>query len=197
MDEALRNRLLALIGEDDRVRSRLAADGSLFEGYHREMQAVHEANASALKAILAEHGWPTEALAGADGAEAAWRIVQHAIGLPDFQRTCLARIEAAAAAGEIPAWQPAYLGDRIRTFEGRPQLYGTQFDWDEQGLMSPLPIEEPENVDRRRAAIGLPPLAEATAHQRRGSAAEQRPQDLAARRREMEEWAVKTGWRRP
>jgi hypothetical protein len=197
MNDELRERLIALAANDEAVRSRLAADGTLFDGYHPEMQVVHEANAAALEALIAEHGWPTEALAGDDGAEAAWRIVQHAIGLPDFQRACLARIVAAADAGEIPAWQPAFLGDRIRTFEGRPQVYGTQFDWDEQGLMSPLPIEDPDNVDVRRTEIGLAPLAEATERHRRESGSEPRPEDLAARRREAHAWAVKTGWRAP
>ncbi len=197
IDQGLRNRLLALAEHDADVRARLAADGSLFQGYHPEMQAVHEENAAVLDAIIAEHGWPGEPVAGTDGAEAAWLIVQHAIGLPDFQRRGLALLIEAARRGEVPAWQPAWLDDRIRSFEGRPQLYGTQFDWDEQGMMSPLPIEQPENVDQRRASIGLPPLAEATARYRRDSRPEHRPEDLAERRREARIWAVKTGWRPP
>ena len=195
MDEALRTRLLAWIGRDEAMRSRLAADGSLFEGYHPEMQAVHDAHAAELETILAERGWPTRTMVGADGAEAAWLIVQHAIARPDLLRRALPLLEAAAARGDIPAWQPAYLSDRIRTFEGRPQLYGTQFDWDEQGEMSPLPIEDPAGVDARRARIGLPPLAEAIARHRRQSEREPRAEDLNARQREMDEWAVRVGWR--
>jgi hypothetical protein len=197
MDEALRETLLAMARHDGEVRSRLAEDGRLFEGYHPEMQKVHEANAAAIGAIVAERGWPSVALAGADGAEAAWLVAQHAIGLPDFQRRCLGLLEAAAAGGEVPAWQPAYLADRIRSLEGRPQLYGTQFDWDAGGLMSPLPIEAPDDVDARRAAIGLPPLAETTAMHRRNAAAETRPADPARRKREAHEWAVRIGWRTP
>ncbi|MDQ8757990.1 hypothetical protein RCO27_17325 [Sphingosinicella sp. LHD-64] len=197
MDEGLREQLLAMARHDLDVRTRLADDGSLFEGYHPEMQAVHDANATALDAIIAERGWPSVALAGTDGEEAAWLVAQHAIGQPGFQRRCLALLEAAAARDEAPGWQPAYLADRIRSLEGRPQLYGTQFDWDEKGLMSPLPIEAPDEVDARRAAIGLAPLAETTAKHRRNAAAETRPADLARRKREMHEWAVRTGWRSP
>ena len=54
----------------------------------------------------------------------------------------------------------AMLEDRIRTFEGRPQRYGTQFDWDEHGHLSLLPLEDPAGVDARRRAIGLGPLAQ-------------------------------------
>ncbi len=46
MDETLRATLLAMARHDREVLERLAADGSLFAGYHPEMQAVHEANAA-------------------------------------------------------------------------------------------------------------------------------------------------------
>lgn len=198
MDQMLHDRLAALAAQDEAVRARLAADGSLFDGYHSEMQAVHEDNAAELEAIVAERGWPSVALVGEKGAEAAWLIAQHAIGLPDFQRRCLASMQTAAEAGAIPAWQPAYLLDRIRIFEGRTQIYGTQFDWNEDGLMSPRPIDVPGEVDARRAAVGLGPLAEATARHRLAVAAEpRRPGDPAKRRREMHAWAIRVGWRGP
>ena len=194
-DEALRRRLLGLARRDAETRERLAADGSLFDGYHLEMQAVHEANAAELRTIVEAQGWPGRGLAGEDGAEAAWLVAQHAIGLPDFQRACLRALQAAAAIGAVPAWQPAYLEDRIRSLEGRPQLYGTQFDWDEAGEMSPLPIEAPEGVDARRAEIGLGPLADATHRHREAARSQPRPEDLQARRQVMAEWARATGWR--
>jgi hypothetical protein len=195
MRDAVRESLLAMAAEDRRTRDRLAADGSLYRGYHREMQAVHDANARALEALVATHGWPTPELAGEDGAEAAWLIVQHAIGLPAFQRACLALLEAAAEQGAVPRRQPAMLGDRIRALEGKPQRYGTQFDWDADGLMSPLPIEDPEHVDERRAAVGLSPLQDATARHRAEIGPEARPADFATREREKDAWARRTGWR--
>jgi hypothetical protein len=180
---------------DLQTRERLAADLSLFDGYHPEMQAVHEENASALERIIDEQGWPTPAVAGEDGAEAAWLIAQHAIGLPGFQRKCLRFLREAAGSGAVPAWQPAMLLDRVSVFEGKLQIYGTSFDWDEHGAMSPRPIADPEGVDERRAAVGLPPLAEATALQRRQSAGQPKPADHSARKREIEEWAKSVGWR--
>jgi hypothetical protein len=52
----------------------------------------------------------------------------------------------------------AYLDDRIRVRSGRPQLYGTQFHDGAAGL-EPLPIEDPELLDERRAAVGMEPFA--------------------------------------
>ena len=43
--------------------------------------------------------------------------------------------------------------------EGKPQVYGTQFKIKGQELI-PAPIEDEQNVDRRRAEVGLPSLAE-------------------------------------
>ncbi|MDQ4086800.1 MAG: hypothetical protein M3177_02110 [Pseudomonadota bacterium] len=186
---------MSLARRDLETRDLLAAEGSLYAGYHAEMERVHRENAAALERILDEVGWPGVELAGEDGAEAAWLIAQHAIGSPAFQRRCLAALEAAAAANKVPAWQPAMLLDRIRVFEGRPQVYGTSFDWDEQGLMSPLPIEEARTVDERRAAVGLPPLAEAIVRHREQAVGEPQPSHYKARRREMEAWARRVGWR--
>ena len=195
VDQSLRRRLVSLARRDAKARERLAADGSLFEGYHPAMQAVHEENAATLDSIVREHGWPTAATAGNDGAEAAWLIAQHAIGLPDFQRRCLHYLKLAAANGDLPAWQPAMLLDRIRVFEGRPQVYGTSFDWDDGGQMSPLPIEDAQTVDERRAEVGLPTLVESIARHRLQSEQEPRPANLNARRQQMEEWARRVGWR--
>ena len=183
--------------EDQAVRAELAADGSLFDGYHPRMEAVHRRNASRLSEAIDQHGWPGTTLVGEDGADAAWMIAQHAIGEPHFQRRCLTLLRAAAAKNEIPLWQPAYLEDRIRMFEGQPQRYGTQYDWDMNGELSPVLIEDPEHVDERRRALGLIPLAENTAQMREGATKENepRPRDWAQRQKEFEEWARKTGWR--
>jgi hypothetical protein len=61
--------------------------------------------------------------------------------------------------------------------------------------MSATPIDDPESVDERRAAVGLGPLAEATARHRAASAGERKPASPAGRREEMDAWARKTGWR--
>lgn len=197
MNEDLRQELLRLSAEDQAVRAALAADGSLFAGYHPRMEAVHQRNAARLAAIIGQWGWPDAQLVGADGADAAWLIAQHAIGLPDFQRQCLASLREALARGAVPAWQVAYLEDRVRTFEGRPQLYGTQYDWDEQGELNPLPLDDVARVDERRDELGLPPLAENTQRMRAGvkQSGEQAPADWAKRQTEFVEWARRAGWR--
>ena len=186
-----------MAAEDVRVREELAADGSLFESYHPVMEEVHRRNAARLAVILDERGWPGRTLVGEDGSAAAWLVVQHAIAEPALQRRGLKLLREAAARGEAPPVHPAMLEDRIRVAEGRPQLYGTQFDWDQNGEMSPEPIEDRAAVDDRRRAVGLDPLEAQTRRMRAGVALgkERPPRDWAERRRRMDEWARSVGWR--
>jgi hypothetical protein len=191
MNEILRAELMQMDEHDQAVRAELAADGSLFDGYHPGMAAVHDANAARLRTIIATHGWPTEPLVGVDGAKAAHRIAQHSINHPEFMRECRRLLDEASARAEAPRWQFAYIDDRIRVFEGLKQRYGTQWRGGLHGL-EPYPIEDPDHVDERRAELGLPSLAEL-----RASAPPEPPLNSeAARSLEEQElaWRRAVGW---
>ena len=99
--QALRTELIAMAAEDLRVREDLVRDGSLFEGYHPRMRAVHEHNAVRLRTVLETFGWPGRSAVGDEAADAAWLILQHSIGNPDLQRLGLSLLKAAAALGEV------------------------------------------------------------------------------------------------
>lgn len=193
---ALSAELIALAEADIRLRGELAASGAPAAGYHPAMRALHDRNAARLDGIIAETGWPSSGQVGPQAAAAAWSIVLHAVAQPDFQRRCLALLWQEADAGRVPPRQAAILEDRVRVFEGREQLYGTQVDWAEDGSIVPLPIEDADHVEERRDAVGLPSLAEdmAQRNQHRDPAAKP-PADAAERRQRMEEWARSVGWR--
>jgi len=195
---ALKSELLAMAAEDQRVREELIREGTLFQGYHPRMRDVHERNAARLLAIVKQHGWPGYTLVGEKAAEAAWLVLQHASGNPALQRRCLEMLRDAVIAAEAQPAQVAMLEDRIRCNEGKGQYYGTQFDWDEAGLLSPLPLEDGANVDIRRREIGLPPLEDDILDRRAQAVreGEQAPQDRTARLQEKEAWLRATGWRK-
>jgi uncharacterized protein (DUF952 family) len=191
MNDTIRRELLDLQAEDLRVRAVLENDGRLFRGYDPEMEAVHRRNAARLNEVITEHGWPGRSMVGDDGAEAAWLIAQHAIGDPAFQRKCLALLEDAARREETPLWQTAYLLDRIRMFEGWPQVYGTQMAPDDEGRMTVWPIAERHALNERRRSVGLRSFEERrTAPMPERTADEQRRQRVT-----MDTWARKVGWR--
>jgi CubicO group peptidase (beta-lactamase class C family) len=145
----LREELLRMRVEDQRVRGAPPSDPA-------EWTRIDAANLRRLKEIVARHGWPTASMVGGDGASAAWLLAQHADSDPAFQREVLSHIEKLMATGEAGRKDYAYLYDRVHT----PQRYGTQGTCIDTTRWVPREIEDPANVDRRRADVGLPPMAE-------------------------------------
>src|SRR5947209_14030056 len=124
-----------------------------------KLTAIDQKNTARLKEIVDQHGWPGKSLVGAAGAQDAWLLVQHADRDPAFQKRCLELMTPLVAQGEVSAVNVAYLTDRVRVAEGKPQVYGTQFR-QADGKMEPSPIEDEARVDERRKSVGLPPLAQ-------------------------------------
>lgn len=194
-NEMLSQELVAMAKNDLSVRDALVADGSLGRyGYHPRMEAVHKSNAAHLSAIIEQYGWPGNSLVGEEGAWAAWLIAQHAIGNPPFMRHCLSLLKQVAANNDVMPWQVAFLEDRIRTYEGKPQIYGTQFQPNKNGELEPYLIENPEFVNDRRLAVGLNTIEERTAELAAQSARENipTPPDLDE---QYQKWLYSVGWR--
>ncbi|WP_407179297.1 DUF6624 domain-containing protein [Bradyrhizobium sp. STM 3562] len=191
VNKVAQTQLLAMRARDEQVRSELAANGSLFEGYHPRMEEVHRANAQELRSIIQEHGWPHDALVGPEGAEAAWLIAQHSIGEPDFMRCCRALLDEASSLGRVPRWQLAYIDDRIRVFEGKPQRFGTQIDLRPEGPQA-HELEDASQVDAWRKEAGLLAIAVVLAR----AQADPLPTPLEHEVRRAAEllWRQKVGW---
>ena len=194
----LRRQLLDMARLDRSTRAELAASGKLFNaGYEPRMARVHQRNARRLRQIIDAIGWPGADVVGPDGAEASWLILQHAISEPGLLRRALPLLAAAAREGKADPAHAAMLEDRILFFEGRPQRYGTQLDWDADGNLSPGEVEDPQRLAERRAAVGLPPLEEQIKDARTRAAAEGDlpPADYQAYVDARDRWAFDAGWR--
>ncbi len=146
-------------------QSGLLAGGSLSETEKAEFQAIvdkietiDQENTKWMQQIIDEHGWPTKKLVGAEAANDAWLLVQHADLDPKFQRRCL-ELMTKLPKDDISQKNIAYLTDRVLLAEGKKQVYGTQF-WVVDGQLQPRPLEDPANVDRLRAEMGLESIAE-------------------------------------
>lgn len=147
MRDDLRDELLRMAEEDQAARRAQADTGPVDEG-----------NVKRLKEIVADQGWPGWGLVGDKGAEAAWLIAQHS---PDrqFMAECLEHLRAAVEAADASPTNLAYLEDRVRMLRGELQLYGTQFI-EKDETYEPWPIEDPDGLDERRAAICLGSFAD-------------------------------------
>lgn len=160
-NSALREELLQMLGQDQAIRNELIKAGvdSPQPLLATRMAAVDERNAARMKAIVRKYGWPVPEMVGVDGAEAAFLIVQHAEIA--FQKQMLPLVINAFHTGKLAGPNYAFLLDRVLVREGKPQVYGTQarpFDQSKEPVLDPIADET--NVDKRRAAVGLDPLAE-------------------------------------
>lgn len=195
-NKTLAKEIIALKEADLTLRNRLVQEGVLNEGYHQEMETLHIRNAELLNGIIDEIGYPTVDKVGEEACEAAWLVIQHSISKPGFMKKCRTLLAKAVVAQQAPAANLAYLTDRIAVFEGNPQQYGTQFDWDENGELSPTTVEDLIEVNQRRKSVGLNPLEEQIEIMRRKAKEENQlpPMDAETKKEAYEQWKKKVGW---
>jgi uncharacterized protein DUF6624 len=170
-NEAVRRELVR-IGEDDQKRrqemmelmDRVAGSDSekLAKKWKQAVDRQNELdgkNRQRLDEIVKEHGWPKRSVLGDEASGVAFLIVQHAE--LDYQKKYLPLIKEAVGQKEARRSDLAMLEDRILTREGKKQVYGTQLRLNQTTQRMELyPIEDEANVDARREAAGLEPLAE-------------------------------------
>jgi hypothetical protein len=115
-------------------------------------------NTAWLQAQLPTVGWFSIPKYGADADNAAFYLVQHADRDHAFQREMLTKLQALPP-GQTDPKRIGYLWDRVALSEGKPQRYGTQGKC-AAGVWTPDESEDPANLDKRRAQLGMEPIAE-------------------------------------
>jgi hypothetical protein len=112
-----------------------------------------------VKKILNEEGWLGPDIIGEDGNTTLFLVIQHAD--TEAQIKYLPMLREAVKNGNAKARHLAMLEDRILIFQGEKQIYGSQIEMDyktKEYILSPM--IDPDNVDQRRAEVGLKPIAE-------------------------------------
>lgn len=113
-------------------------------------------NQKRLFKLLDKYGWPTASEVTEYAAAGAALIINHSTY--EVRLKYFPMLEEAFKKGEAQPLRYAKMRDRLLVEEGKKQLYGTQIKM-ENLVREPHPIEDPEQVDQRRAEIGLGPLA--------------------------------------
>lgn len=194
--KSIAENIIDLKKADLALREKLIQNGQLGNGYNEEMKKLHHRNAKILNDILDTIGYPTTDKVGKEANKATWLIIQHAIGQPEFMKKSAELLERAVIESKADPKDLAYLTDRIAVFEGKPQRYGTQFDWDEYGNLSPNQFDDLTKVNERRKSIGLNTLEEQTDIIRKQAENENQspPTDYEKRKQEIEAWKRNVGW---
>lgn len=109
--------------------------------------------------ILDDEGWLGTNVIGNQGNSTLFLVIQHA---PlEVQEKYLPMMRDAVTKGNANSSSLALLEDRVALRKGGKQIYGSQVARDPKtGEFFVSPLVDPENVDIRRAEVGLGPIAD-------------------------------------
>lgn len=112
-----------------------------------------------VKNILDKKGWLGPDVVGEMGNSTLFLVIQHADQAT--QEKYLPMMRDAAKNGNARPSHLALLEDRVAIGQGKRQIYGSQVGSDpETETYYVLPLDDPDNVDKRRSEAGLGPLNE-------------------------------------
>ncbi len=119
----------------------------------------HTINEKIIEDILSRYGWPDQELIGEQHNRTICNVIQHSDN--EIRIKYLPMMQQAVKDKKL---DPAFLvraEDRIATERGDLQIYGGQMKYyPETKSFNVWPVADPVNIDKRRAAIGLGPIAE-------------------------------------
>lgn len=166
-DKPLQKELLAIYTDDQGIRHEFMriykANGSVatkkVDSIGKVMNYKDSINLIKVMKILDEKGWVGADLVGGQANQTLFLVIQHAD--LKYQQKYLPMMREAAKKGNAKPANLAYLEDRVALREGGKQIYGSQV------VTHPVtkkhfiaPLEDPDNVDKRRAEVGLGTLAD-------------------------------------
>ena len=109
--------------------------------------------------IFNEHGFVGFDLAGKQGSENFWLMVQHSDHNPEFQKIVLEKMEVEVDKKNAKPSNYGLLVDRVKLNTGQKQVYGTQVDYNfDIAQAYPKNLVDSINVNKRRKTIGLEPI---------------------------------------
>jgi hypothetical protein len=112
-----------------------------------------------VKAILDKYGWLGADVVSEQGNSALFLVIQHS----DLatQEKYLPMMKEAVNNGKASDSDLALLIDRVALRQGKKQIYGSQIGTDPKTQLNYVsPLEDPDNVDKRRSEVGLQPIAD-------------------------------------
>ena len=133
------------------------AESKEAEVYQKIYRENHAENIVKIKAILDKDGWPDPEASGENGNWTISNVLQHSD--EETREHYLPMMKQAVIDGKLEARFLVRAQDRLATDKGELQIYGGQMKYyPETKSFNVWPIYDPENIDKRRAEIGLEPI---------------------------------------
>lgn len=118
---------------------------------------IDQENLEQIEEIVDKYGWPDSSVIGVNGSVAIFLVIQHSD--QRIQEKYLPLMREAVKKGNAYPHDLALLEDRVALWQGKKQIYGSQVIRDTlTGKFIVRPIEDEENVNKRRAEVGLEPI---------------------------------------
>jgi hypothetical protein len=165
-DKPLQTKLLALFEEDQTIRREYIKaqkdygnQSKIVDSLGKVMMRKDSINLGQVTEILDKYGWVGVDKVGGQANQTLFLVIQHS----DLktQQKYLPMMREAVKNNNASSSALALLEDRVALGEGKKQIYGSQIGYDnETNAEYVLPLEDPDNVDKRRATVGLGPLAD-------------------------------------
>jgi hypothetical protein len=152
--------------DDQSYRKQISAVEKEFGNESNEMKALWKTinekdsiNVLKVTSILDKYGWLGADVVSPQGNMTLFLVIQHSDQAT--QEKYLPMMREAVKNGKAQGSSLALLEDRVALGQGKRQVYGSQVGRNpETQKYYILPLEDPDNVDKRRASVGLQPLAE-------------------------------------
>lgn len=169
-DKPLVAKLEIIHTEDQKYRKQIRSIKEKYGWDSKEMKAhwkiINEKdslNLIEIKKILDTKGWLGEKVIGRKGNSTLFLVIQHSD--IETQLNYLPMMREAVKKGNANPSDLALLEDRVALGQGKRQIYGSQIHTDEETKeMYVAPLIDPDNVDKRRAEVGLGNLADYVGH---------------------------------
>jgi hypothetical protein len=186
LNKPLVSELDNILDEDQKYRQQMDEVEKKYGWESNEMKALWKKASQAdsinlikVKTILDKYGWLGPDVIGVQGNSTLFLVIQHSD--QKTQEKYLPMMKEAVKNKKAYGNDLALLEDRVLLGQGKRQIYGSQIGRDpETQTYYVSPLEDPDNVDKRRAKVGLGPLADYISHWQLKWDAEQYKKDLPA-----------------
>jgi len=118
-----------------------------------DLTEINRKNVDIVKRIITEIGFPTISITSQKAYKAAVLVVLHSGDL-EFLNQSIKDLQKADNVS-IQKRDIGYMIDKARVIQKLPQLYGTQYNIDNDGVLKYIDIEKPEELEKRRAEYGM------------------------------------------
>lgn len=143
----------------DNVKKAFGGESVEMKGLWKKIEFGDSVNLTNISKILDGSGWLGKNIVGVMGNMTLFLVIQHSD--QKTQEKYLPMMREAAKNGNADGSELATLEDRIALKQGKKQIYGSQIGTDKiTGVSFVHNLEDPDNVDKRRAEVGLQPLAD-------------------------------------